>query len=684
MLKVLEQLSLLTEPWYPIKETNMNFLERKMFANGGPSTPSGPLGPNQIYDTVSGKIYNLDEGFVDNLFLKGRNLYPILKDNTLIKGPNVAAALEKFRDQDEPFDLSKRSFGYLQPRDVGTGLIDAGIATGRFFEPYVKKGIAGIGEFVGSDYLKTADDDVGVGLLGFKRDEMNSIFPTDEERSRAALERITGKNEPLSFSGGFDSIMGGANKASEFFGFDPIFQPKINNLEEEVNQLVGPPRADVDVVDEATITQIPTSTIEDINISPEFTPRFESETLSLEGGPFDMETRRLAYQEKMIGRDEFGNLLPEGRLEQDDEISKMLEDIKPAEQKVDVDKTEADTLADNEAKFGGLSQDEFRATIDDAATPKLLEIERPITDTTIVEEETLRKQNDPVSRKLDQPGFFGSDRFLNFIRNVGGELVRTGQFGEGLASGAAKASEERAARELMADAEERDYLTKLRLVRAEADYEAQKKLDEGPSDSMRKELRTVAQEMNADYNDIVSAKSTLEVVGRVEDILYNTDTTSFKAFAGELLEKVGSFFDADGKPSESGKSFDNLEPRTRAKVLLNQIKQKNIKSLLGENSKTISNLDRQIVEELVGSIALGKTPQETLEALKLTKESIYNSLSAAQTRLKSNFRFADAEGGLYLIQDNTKILDYLKTGILSNTYDNSYENQSIRKITLKE
>jgi hypothetical protein len=298
----------------------MNFLERKMFQGGGPSTPIGPLGPNQIYDTVSGKIYNLDEGFVDNLFLKGRNLYPILKDNTLIKGSNVAAALEKFRDQDEPFDLSKRSFGYLQPRDVGTGLIDAGIATGRFFEPYVKKGIAGIGEFVGSDYFKAADDDVGVGLLGFKRDEMDSIFPTDEERSRAALERITGENEPLSFSGGFDSIMGGANKASEFFGFDPIFQPKINNLEEEVNQLVGPPRADVDVVDEATITQIPTSTIEDINISPKFTPRFESETLSLEGGPFDMETRRLAYQKEMIGRDEFGDLLPEGRLEQDDEI----------------------------------------------------------------------------------------------------------------------------------------------------------------------------------------------------------------------------------------------------------------------------------------------------------------------------------------------------------------------------
>jgi hypothetical protein len=42
-----------------------------MFANGGPSTPIGPLGPNQIYDTVSGKFHTLDENFVDNLFLKG-------------------------------------------------------------------------------------------------------------------------------------------------------------------------------------------------------------------------------------------------------------------------------------------------------------------------------------------------------------------------------------------------------------------------------------------------------------------------------------------------------------------------------------------------------------------------------------------------------------------------------------
>ena len=134
-----------------------------------------------------------------------------------------------------------------------------------------------------------------------------------------------------------------------------------------------------------------------------------------------------------------------------------------------------------------------------------------------------------------------------------------------------------------------------------------------------------------------------------------------------------------------GKSFEDLEPRTRAKVLLNQIKQKNIRDILGESGKTISNLDRQIVEELVGSIAAGNTPQEILEALRLTKESIFNNLNSAQNRLKTNAFFAQNEGGMYLVSKNKTIIDYLETGILPSTlYNNAYENQSVRKIKLKE
>ena len=540
----------------------------------------------------------------------------------MLKGSNVAAALEKFRDQDEPFDLSKRSLGYLQPRDVGTGLVDAGIAAGKFFEPYVKKGIAGIGELVGSDYLKTADDDVGVGLLGFKRDEMNSIFPTDEERSRAALERITGERNfstaninPNVRSGTnmfFDALRSGDEKMSDYFGTDRIFEDRpdqqIQDFQSEID----------DVADTAIVTEVSGPS------GP--TPITTSETLSIEGGPGSLEARRLAYEEDMIGKDEFGDLLPEGRLEQDDEIATLLDEIKPIEQKVDVDKTEADTLADNEAKFGGLSQDEFKATIDDAAIPKLPEIERPITDINIVEEEERRKQNDPVSRKLDQPGFFGSDRFLNFIRNVGGELVRTGQFGEGLASGAAKASEERAARELMADKEERDYRMKLRLAKAEADLEARNKLAEGmkPSD-----IKT----FTGFEDDIAGSLSQFDeserIVSDINQIL-NEDIKETGAFGAQgFVRQISDKFRNLAGYGET--EWNKLDPAVRTQVILDVTAQRSVRQILGESGKTISNLDRDIVARIFGKVGVFTSPAELSKLLTNSRDNIVESMRKDQS-----------------------------------------------------
>jgi len=614
----------------------MNFLNRKMFSNGGgASTPSGPLGPNQIYDTVSGKIYNLDKDFVSDLFLKGRNLYPILKDDTLIKGSNVASALEKFRDQDEPFDLSKRSFGYLQPRDVGTGLIDAGIATGRFFEPYVKKGIAGIGEFVGSDYLKTADDDVRTGIFGFKRDEMDSIFPTDQERSRAALERITGERNinpdrtftaasmspNVNLSQGFQDafppkVKGAANIISQILGRDPIF-----DIDKDLDELNQP-----NIVDTATVTEVSGPS------GP--TPITTSETLSIEGGPGSLEARRLAYEKEMIGRDEFGNLLPEGRLEQDDEIATLLDEIKPIEQKVDVDKTEADTLAENAAKFGGLSQEEFRATIDDAAIPKLPEIEMPIVGASIEEQEELRKQNDPISRKLDQPGFFGSDRFLNFIRNVGGELTRTGQMGAGLAGGASKAAEERAARELMADQEEKKFRDAVRLERVKANLEAIENQGFTPTESAK--IADEEKELATNIQQFEKSRNTLSNLNKVINILDEGGATGLKGFFGEATDRVEAAIIAD-----TGKSFEELSPRTRANSLLKVLRQANVRDILGESGKTISNLDRQIVEEVFGDIKIGTPVSVSLKKLEDSRKNIINGMMATQNALIANKGFFD-------------------------------------------
>ena len=377
-----------------------------------------------------------------------------------------------------------------------------------------------------------------------------------------------------------------------------------------------------DVVDTATVTEVSGPS------GP--TPITTSETLSIEGGPGSLEARRLAYEKEMIGRDEFGNLLPEGRLEQDDEIATLLDEIKPIEQKVDVDKTEADTLAENAAKFGGLSQEEFRATIDDAAIPKLPEIEMPIVGASIEEQEELRKQNDPISRKLDQPGFFGSDRFLNFIRNVGGELTRTGQMGAGLAGGASKAAEERAARELMADKEERDYRMKLRLAKAEADLEARNKLAEGmdPSD-----LKT----FTGFEDDIRKALSQFDeserIVSDINQIL-NVDIKEPGAFGARgFLSKISDKLRNAAGYGET--EWENLDPAVKTQTILDVTAQRSVRQILGESGKTISNLDRDIVARIFGNVNIWTSPAELSKLLTNSRDNIVESMRNDQSTVIS-------------------------------------------------
>ena len=125
----------------------------------------------------------------------------------------------------------------------------------------------------------------------------------------------------------------------------------------------------------------------------------------------------------------------------------------------------------------------------------------------------------PVSKKLNEPGFFGSDRFLNFIRNVGAGLAESGQMGPGLVLGAAKAAEERAARDIAADERKAEMDKLIAIEEKKAEIAAAG----GPETSLKKLLRTNAQEMNADYNEVVSGSNTLNTIKRVQEIVLNEE-----------------------------------------------------------------------------------------------------------------------------------------------------------------
>ena len=600
----------------------MSFLNRRMFANSGPSA----IGDYQIRDKITGKILidlSQQPNFINT---PGFNPYKILNDDTLEKGPAVLSILQRFQQRDAP------QIGPFQAQeDLGTNIVDLGFGVARATEPLVRGTSRLLGETFGIQPLKefggkqefNPSIEGPIPRVDLFKPTYESYVPTNQDRSRGmiALLKATGKlkeqdlpkqlaSSPALSSAGdtfFDVLRSGDEKISNYLGTDRIFsdapQDEIQDFQSEIDGFVGPTRPDPKVMT-------------------------ESETLG-QLSPEEAIQKRIDFQKSMLGKDEFGNLLPEGRLEQDDEITTLLDEIKPIEQKVDVDKTEADTLAENEAKFAGLSQDEFRATIDDAAIPKLPDVERPVTNTTIVEQEELRKQNDPISRKLDQPGFFGSDRFLNFIRNVGGELARTGQMGAGLSLGAAKAAEERAARELMADKEERDFASKMKLARAEAALDA---ASAGPYD--KDKIKTYVEFEGNLTGALKDFDEDERIVSDLNQIL-NEDINDPNAFGVRgFITKISEDLRAAAGLGED--DWNKLSAAKRTDIILKVVTQRSVRDILGESGKTISNLDRELVADIFGSVNVFTTPAELKKKLQDSRAQIIESMRTQQDTITSN------------------------------------------------
>jgi len=606
----------------------MNFLNRKMFAEGGQSSV---LGDYDIFDKSTNKITKVNPGFLQNITAKAQYAYPLLngyKAGQIQLGQGVLQELEAFRQVDEPFGISGDLSSDTRIDDLGTAAFDLSRGFLRGAEGPLR-GIAGFaGELTGSDTLK---DMSSFDFRNMKRKEYDSIIPTREENRSQLLQELSGKG----------------------LGEVQDFSKEIAAIENPQIEEVAP----IDAVESID----PIKQIEDIEPIPDptFTPRTESDTLGQGYQPGsvgyeELEGRRLAYEKSLIGVDQFGD--PIERPEDiDDEIASLIRETLPAEQTVDIDRSEADSLMDVENKFSGLSADELQIELEKSNIPafEMPEPELVKVDTTTVSEEATGNKDDSIERKLQEPGFFGSDRFLDFIRNVGGELVRTGQFGEGLASGAAKAAEERAARELMAEQENRKFQDAIKLEMAKNALEG--KVGMKPTDAAK--ISEYEQLLATDIASFDKNKNSLSNLNTVISILDEGGATGIKGFFGEATDMIQAAIKSD-----TGKSFEQLNPRTRANALLKVLRQANVREILGESGKTISNLDRSIVEDVFGDIKLGTPLAASLKKLKDSRQNMVNGLIQKQNQIISYSSFFNNVGySSAVLSINQPLIDLIRS-----------------------
>ncbi len=638
----------------------MSYLQRKMFANGG-----GAEANPYYYVSADRKLVPLDSS----------QLYNVLKTSgigeltALIQNPDVEyspATQELFRQV-----VGERVAGV-------SGTTPNNIVFGQVLPDYLSAPsmFEDIGGFVKDTGLEAVERAIGLGrgLLADQGEPQDTFvserYPFNRQQETVVPQNLPDQppsNLPESIGRAF---AGAANKISSLDlgnvlpdkagmlrrGFsnpelaailNRAQSGEIQDFEEEIEELVKPDVVDTAVVEEVTEQaprELPTGTVEIRNISPD---DYEGSNIAL-----------LKQEMEIIGRDEEGNPLPETRLLQDPEIQDLLDEIKPIELKVDVDKTEADSLMDTELKFEGLKPGELKE-----GTEEIFESIRPGEDPTkpiapIMPIGEPAPEKDAVTRKLEQPGFFGSDRFLDFIRNVGGELTRTGQFGTGLSLGASKAAEERAARELMAEQEERDFASKLRLAKAEAALEGTGFMD--PTDANK-----IVDQENALADNIQSfekSRNTLSNLNKVIGILDEGGATGLRGFFGEATDMIEAAIKSD-----TGKSFEDLNPRTRANSLLKVLRQANVREILGESGKTISNLDRQIVEDVFGDIRFGTPVSVSIKKLEDSRKNILNGMMSTQNKIINSASFFDNIG--YTSQSlkiNQPILDLIKAFTFAN------------------
>lgn len=413
----------------------------------------------------------------------------------------------------------------------------------------------------------------------------------------------------------------------------------IQDFSDEIEEIEAP-EPEVASVDPIPVDEIPTD--EDLLPDPVLVPKTESETLGQAYAPgtvggFDLEARRMEYEKSLIGRDEFGNLLPEGRLEQDDEITQAIKEILPAEMKIDIDRTEADTIADTQAKFDGTFEIE---------KPGLIKVDTTVTEK---DEETRNTARIPVVPK-ETTGLFGSDRFLDFIRNVGGQLVATGQMGEGLATGAAKAAEERTARELLKEQEEKKFANQKRLLEIEANLKASEGMD-------YKEAKSLGEAEDNLISNLTNFQKSERTLKDLDDVFKDLEDPNAYGATGWLQESMDKLAAAAGMSTGDWK---DLSARSRINATLEVLTQASVREVLGESGKTISNLDRQIVADIFGNLTIFTDPSVIKDKLRRTRTTVLNSMEADQGQIIKNLSYFGRTGATSpLVSSRQSLIDQI-------------------------
>jgi hypothetical protein len=210
------------------------------------------------------------------------------------------------------------------------------------------------------------------------------------------------------------------------------------------------------------------------------------------------------------------------------------------------------------------------------------------------------------------------DRTNLFLEEISTALAESGgDIGYGLSTGAAKAAK-RISEEEMLEKEKFSSFLK----------------DQQEANKLSPSERTKIAES---YSESITHLDNMGfILGQVEDLENMVDTgkvTGFSGLTGRVLGKIKGF---------TGFRDDIIEDETKSLQILEFIRSQLIRELLNESGRTISNLDRQLIDQITGDIAdIGSGKGAIKESISRVKDRIRTAINKS----RNNVAFIDNEFG---------------------------------------
>ena len=259
--------------------------------------------------------------------------------------------------------------------------------------------------------------------------------------------------------------------------------------------------------------------------------------------------------------------------------------------------------------------------------------------------------------KEKEPPLLQNKNFLDLMRNIGIKMVETGDLGRGISLGSAEALKEGRAERLLEEERQSeldkifteyglDRRNSLDVARAEAIYEASLVGSAPPDVSDIKNINQLEQDYVASMQSSQNKKYTAK---QVEDVIQVLKSSAGQVFGVNNIiqsnfKKIMEFIAGDptlrGSASDISEGLKSENPREYIKTILEIVQNKNIKELLGESGRTISNLDRQVVEKIVGQLkdtsVLSQSPKAVATKLQLLYDNLIREAQQDEDKARIN------------------------------------------------